>query len=307
MKRIKHFDEYSAAYKMAETLLDKFESTINESEDKKDYKSIQDEEISKLKSGVSGDIKLNFSLVSTFGAGIGALYPVVDSLLTKSSMQVDTRSVVLLTIAAVSMIVLEQMQHMSGRITASELEEYKKLEKETQAVLEELKMAGFPNAKTGTKNGGTDNTVLGMVVDAIKSIFKIFSSIHRKIKDSKFSKFIKMSGATVFGGLTDMLAYTGMLIPIMNGINAMIGLYNMDLQSFISNSTLLLSSIGLILAKHGVSYLANKLKNFFDMSDQEKKDLKQEIEEIETPLIKKVGEPSFLGKPDTDGNLIKGQ
>lgn len=306
MKRIKGFDEYSVAYKMAETLLDKFENTINESEDKKDYKSIQDEEISKLKSGVSGDIKLNFSLVSTFGAGIGALYPVVDNLLTKSGFQVDARSVVLLTIAAVSMIVLEQTKHMSDSITVSELEEYKKLEKETQAVLEELKMAGFPNAKTGTKNG-TDNTVLGMVVGAIKSIFKIFSSIYGKIKNSKFSKFIKMSGATVFGGLTDMLAYTGMLIPIMNGINAMIGLYNMDLQSFISNSTLLLSSIGLILAKHGISYLANKLKNFFDMSDQEKKDLKQEIEEIETPLIKKVGEPSFLGKSDADENLIKVQ
>ena len=304
MKRIKGFDEYSVTYKMAETLLDKFENTINESEDKKDYKSIQDEEISKLKSGVSGDIKLNFSLVTTFGAGIGALYPVVDNLLTKSGLQVDTRSVVLLTIAAVSMIVLEQIRHMSD--SEADREEYKKLEKETQAVLEELKMAGFPNAKTGTKSG-TDNSVLGMVVDSIKSIFKIFSSIYGKIKNSKFSKFIKMSGATVFGGLTDMLAYTGMLIPIMNGINAMIGLYNMNLQSFADNSALLLSSIGLILAKHGVSYLANKLKNFFDMSDQEKKDLKQEIEEIETPLIKKVGEPSFLGKPDADGNLIKGQ
>lgn len=304
MKRIKGFDEYSVTYKMAETLLDKFENTINESEDKKDYKSIQDEEISKLKSGVSGDIKLNFSLVTTFGAGIGALYPIVDNLLTKSGLQVDTRSVVLLTIAAVSMIVLEQIRHMSD--SKADREEYKKLEKETQAVLEELKMAGFPNAKTGTKSG-TDNSVLGMVVDSIKSIFKIFSSIYGKIKDSKFSKFIKMSGATVFGGLTDMLAYTGMLIPIMNGINAMIGLYNMNLQSFADNSALLLSSIGLILAKHGVSYLANKLKNFFDMSDQEKKDLKQEIEEIEMPLIKKVGEPSFLGKPDADGSLIKGQ
>lgn len=303
MKRIKGFDEYSVAYGMAETLLNKFENTINESDDKKDYKSIQDEEISKLKSGVSGDIKLNFSLVTTFGAGIGALYPIVDNLLTKSGLQVDTRSVVLLTIAAVSMIVLEYSRNMSDR---DENEEYKALEKETQAVLEELKMAGFPNAKTGTKSG-TDNTVLGMVVNAIKSIFEIFSSIYGKIKNSKFSKFIKMSGATVFGGLTDMLAYTGMLIPIMNGINAMIGLYNMDLQSFVANSALLLSSIGLILAKHGVSYLANRLKNFFDMSDQEKKDLKQEIEEIETPLIKKVGEPSFLGKPDADGSLIKGQ
>ena len=304
MKRIKGFDEYSVAYGMAETLLNKFENTINESDDKKDYKSIQDEEISKLKSGVSGDIKLNFSLVTTFGAGIGALYPIVDNLLTKSGLQVDTRSVVLLTIAAVSMIVLEQIRHMSD--SKADREEYKKLEKETQAVLEELKMAGFPNAKTGTKSG-TDNSVLGMVVDSIKSIFKIFSSIYGKIKNSKFSKFIKMSGATVFGGLTDMLAYTGMLIPIMNGINAMIGLYNMNLQSFADNSALLLSSIGLILAKHGVSYLANKLKNFFDMSDQEKKDLKQEIEEIEMPLIKKVGEPSFLGKPDADGSLIKGQ
>ena len=303
MKRIKGFDEYSVAYGMAETLLNKFENTINESDDKKDYKSIQDEEISKLKSGVSGDIKLNFSLVTTFGTGIGALYPIVDNLLTKSGLQVDTRSVVLLTIAAVSMIVLEYSRNMSDR---DENEEYKALEKETQAVLEELKMAGFPNAKTGTKSG-TDNTVLGMVVNAIKSIFEIFSSIYGKIKNSKFSKFIKMSGATVFGGLTDMLAYTGMLIPIMNGINAMIGLYNMDLQSFVANSALLLSSIGLILAKHGVSYLANRLKNFFDMSDQEKKDLKQEIEEIETPLIKKVGEPSFLGKPDADGSLIKGQ
>lgn len=281
MKKIKSFEKYNLSIEMAQDFLNSLDLPLNESDEKKDYKSIQDEELKKLKSGVSGDVKLNFGLVGTFGAGIGALYPMVEGLLSKSSYEIDTRSVVLLTIAAVYMIVLEENKH--ARV---EEEQIKQLEKETGAILEELKLAGFPNAKTGTKNG-TDNKILGKIVNALKSVKGIFNSLSSWF-ERQGSSFYKRAGATMLGGFADMLAYTGMLIPIMNGINALIGIYNMDLSSFAENALMLVSAIGIIIMKHGVAYLVGKFKNFLDLSDKQKKQLKSDLEEIETPLIKRI-------------------
>lgn len=291
MKNIKKFQEYNLSYEMTELLLNSFNLIINESEQEKDYKSVQDQEINKFKSGIKRDLSLNFKLVTTFGAGIGALYPLVDKLISGINPDIDTRTVVLLTIAAVSLIVLEEKKWEKE-------EDEQELIKETQIILEELKMAGFPNISNGTKRG-SDNSILSKVVDIIKSVRNIFFNIKKLIEDSKFSKFLKRSTIAVFGELTDMLAYTGILVPIMNGINYVIGIYNMDVNTFISNVATIISAITLIVTKHGISYLIGRLKDFFDLTEKEKAEIEKQISDIETPLIKKVS--------DIDGEMIKEQ
>lgn len=295
--RIKGFQEYSDKYKMGEIFLNSFESSVNESGDKKDYKSIQDEEISKLKSGIKGDIGLNFKLVATFGAGFGAIYPIVDKVLNNSNAEIDIRSVVLLTITAISMIVLEE-----GKWAKSDKDK-EELTKETQVILEELKMAGFPNVSTGTSKG-SDNSILSKVVNIIKGIKNIFINIKKNILNSKLKGFIRRSGIALVSGFTDMLSYISILIPISNGIGALVGMYNVNPSSFLSNITSLAVGIGIIISKHGISYLMNKLKNFLKLSGREKTQIEHDIEEIDSSIIKRIGSEMPTSH---EGELIKEQ
>ena len=78
-----------------------FDKILLES-DETNYKKVQKKVIS--------DLKLNTRLIATFGAGIGALYPIVENLmrnLSISSIQITPESITLLTIASVTISYLE--------------------------------------------------------------------------------------------------------------------------------------------------------------------------------------------------------
>lgn len=294
------FDEYTLGREMALEFFNNLDKTVNESVEKEEYKRIQDEEIEKFKSGVKGDIKLNFNLIGTFGAGIGALYPVVDSLISKTAPAMDTRTIVLLTIAAVYLIVLEEKAHSKK----DEGGNRKQMMAEMKAVLSELQLAGFPNANTGSKSG-PDSPILSKVVECLKATNKIFVILLKGIKNIGLVDtldFTIRAGASLRTGFIDMLAYTAMLVPVMNGINAIIGIYNMDLGVFLTNVSMFAAGIAALMAKHGISFLMNKLKDVLKLSSKDKERLKKEVEDIEVPLIKKVGDI------DGDGqDLIKEQ
>lgn len=297
---IRKFEDYSNCHEMAMKFLKNLEIVINESTEESEYKKIESDEIEKFKSGVKGDIKLNFNLIGTFGTGIGALYPIVDNLISKSSISIDTRSVVLLTIAAVYLIVLDEKKYLDK----TDVGNRKQIMAEAKIILSELQLAGFPNATTGSKNG-SDSSVLSKVVECLKAVKKIFFVLLRglyKIGLKDTLHFLFRGSGSVTSGFIDMITYTAMLVPVMNGINAIIGIYNMDINMFLSNLAIFSAAITSILMKNGINYLLDKLKNVLRLSDKEREKIKKEVEDIERPLIKKV---SDMG--DNDGDLIKEQ
>jgi hypothetical protein len=294
------FDEYNLGREMALDFFKNMDTAINESVNKEEYKKIQTEEIDKFKSGVKGDIKLNFNLIGTFGAGIGALYPIVDSLISKTAPAMDTRTVVLLTIAAVYLIVLEEKKHSKS----NEDGHRKQMLAEVKVILSELQLAGFPNANTGSKNG-SDSSVLSKVVECLKATKKIFFILIKGIKKIGLMdtlEFFMRGNAALRTGFIDMISYTAMLVPVMNGINAIIGIYNMDLETFLINLAMFSAGITALMVKHGIGFFMNKLKDVLKISNKDRERLKREVEDIEVPLIKKVGDI------DGDGHdLIKEQ
>ena len=130
---IKRFSDYNLQNEMADEFLKSFDKMIVESDGGSSYKKVAKKVIS--------DLKLNVSLVTTFGAGIGALYPVVDGLMKNMNMDsfnLNTESIVLLTLASVAITYLEEKKCKS-------IEEEEELTKDSKSMLEELKMRGFGN------------------------------------------------------------------------------------------------------------------------------------------------------------------
>ena len=256
------FREYSLQDSMVVDFLNSFDKMITES-DETSYKKIEKKVIS--------DLKLNTELVLTFGAGIGAFYPVVDKLMSNmsiDSIELTPDRIVLLTIAAFTIIYLEEKKCKSSK-------EEEILTKDSKSMLEELKMMGIGNG------------IVKKLIKGLKSITNIFSLIGKHL------------GAVV-GGFIDMFAYTSMLIPIMNGILYVIGKYDMNLDTLCDNFMGLAMGIGTVIAKHGIVEILNKIKTKFPINK------KKVIDEIETPIIQKFGDIKY-DSPDQDGDLIKEQ
>ena len=130
--KIQKFKEYSLQDSMANDFLNSFDKMIVESEETS-YKNIEKKVIS--------DLRLNAKLVLTFGAGIGAFYPIVDKLMKNmniDSIELTPDRIVLLTIAAVTIIFVEEKKFKSA-------EEEEILVKDSKSMLEELKMMGIGN------------------------------------------------------------------------------------------------------------------------------------------------------------------
>lgn len=260
---IKRFREFSENESMADDFINSFDKLIVES-DSINYKKIQDK--------LLNDLKLNINLVGTFGAGIGALYPIVSSLMRNmniNSLNITTESIVLMTISAFTIAYLEEKK-------VKDPKEEEELVKSSKSMLEELKMMGIGNG------------LVKKLIKAFKSIFNIFNLI------------FKHTGSVV-GGFIDMFSYASFLIPIMNGIGYIIGKYDLNLDTIIQNFTGLSMGVMTIIAKHGIVEILNKIKGKFPIN---KKGI---ISEIETPVIQKFS--TFDTKTDTspDLDLIKEQ
>src|ERR1022692_1209341 len=101
--KIQKYIEHSLYLDMCDHLFASIDSTIiNESDSNVNYREVEKK--------VLKDLKVNMSIVGTFGAGISALYPIVNSLVKNMELNIDLTldKVVLLTIAAFSIIYLEE-------------------------------------------------------------------------------------------------------------------------------------------------------------------------------------------------------
>jgi hypothetical protein len=228
----------------------------------------------RIEKKVISDLKLDMSLVLTFGAGIGALYPVVHKMMSNldlSSVELNLETVVLLTIASVTIVYLEEKKFKTPQ-------EEDRLTKDSKSMLEELRMRGIGDG------------LVKKVIKAIVSIKNIFSLLGKHI------------GAVV-GGVIDMFGYTAILIPVMNAILSIIGKYDMSVDAVIQNFFSLSMGIASRIAKHGLVELINKLKGF--ISNKKKEEI---IDELETPVIQKFGDMTYGdSESDQEGELIKEQ
>jgi hypothetical protein len=221
---------------------------------------------------VLSDLKLDMKLVLTFGAGIGALYPIVGEMMTNlgvSGVELNKETVVLLTIACVTIVFLEEKKAKSP-------EEEDKLTKDSKSMLEELRMRGIGDG------------IVKKVMKSIESIKNVFATIAKHV------------GAMV-GGVIDMFGYTAILIPVMNAILWIIGKYDMSVDAVIQNFFSLGVGISSRIAKHGLVELINKLKGI--ISNKTKEEI---IDELETPVIQRFSDIRDKDS-EQEGDLIKEQ
>lgn len=226
----------------------------------------------RIEKKVLSDLKLDTKLVFTFGAGIGALYPVVQKMmqnLSLSGVEVTQETSVLLTIACVTIVFLEEKKYKTP-------EEEEKLTKDSKSMLEELRMRGIGDG------------IVKKVMKSIESIKNVFSVVAKHL------------GAMV-GGVIDMFGYTAILIPIMNAILWIIGKYDMSVDAVIQNFFSLGVGIASRIAKHGLVELINKLKGFIS-----KKTKDEIIDELETPVIQRFSDIRDKDS-EQEGDLIKEQ
>jgi hypothetical protein len=259
--KITKFQQYSLQDSMVSDFINSFDGLITES-DESEYKKIQKRVLS--------DLRLNGNLSLTFGAGIQALYPVVNKLMTNmkiSSIEVTADKVILLTICAFTIVYLEEKKFKDGK-------EENILTKDYKSMLEELKMKGIGNG------------IVRKVVKLFNLITDIFNLIGKHLN-------------SVVKGFVDMFAYTAILIPIMNGIFYIVGKYNLNVDTFLENFAALTMGVGTLIAKNGIISIIDKLKDKISPKDKE-----EIVDEIDTTVIKKVSD--FTLKPE-DGEMINEQ
>jgi len=263
--KVQRFSEYEFEIEAAQLFLNSFDNMVNESDES---------HLKKIMRKVISDLKLNTSLVFTFGAGIGACYPVVQSLMQNmgvDSFVLSEESILLLTITALTILYLEEKKCKS-------IDEEERLTKDAKSMLEELKMKGIGNG------------IVKKVIASLKSIKNIFNVIGKHI-------------GAVIGGVVDMFAYTSLLIPIMNGILAIIKKYDLNLETLTQNLIGLAAGIGTIIAKHGIVEILKRIKDKFNI----KVDQKEIIDDLETPSIQKFSTFGDAEKEEQPGDLIKEQ
>ncbi len=226
----------------------------------------------RIEKKVLSDLKLDAKLVFTFGAGIGALYPVVQNMmqnLSLSGVEMTQETTVLLTIACITIVFLEEKKYKTP-------EEEEKLTKDSKSMLEELRMRGIGDG------------IVKKVMKSIESIKNVFAVVAKHL------------GAMV-GGVIDMFGYTAILIPIMNAILWVIGKYDMSVDAVIQNFFSLGAGIASRIAKHGLVELINKLKGI--ISNKTKEEI---IDELETPVIQRFSDIRDK-ESEQEGDLIKEQ
>lgn len=261
MVKIYKLKEYKKIDQMTEDFIKSFDKVINENKSEKDNSKDKNKIVKKI----VNDLKLNFNLIGIFGAGIGAFYPIVNSLLSNMSIEITDEVIVLSTICALTIIYLEYCKSS---------EEREKVTSDSKTLLEELKLRGVGNG------------VIKKLIAAFESIKNIFSIISK-------------SAGKVISGFVDMFSYTSILVPVMNAIYATIDKYDMNLENIVANFTGLAVGVATVSGKHIMTEIIDKIKSKVPV----KKD--KIIDEIETPKIQKFGDKTFGNEKDNQTEIIK--
>jgi hypothetical protein len=237
MSIIMKYGEYVQLDEMSNYFLNlMFNSNINESKVSDEFNFISKK--------LSNDIKFNFGLIMRFGTGIKLMIPTISNLIEKSNLEIEMNqeNLVLLTITVIAIAYLEETSNKTGEdFNQKGISEVTK--KDTQTMLEELKMRGIGQG------------IVKKLVSAVTAIGEFFKTI---FKGTPY----------VINGLMDMFGYTALLIPCMNAISSFIGKYDLTIESLSLNLLSLGIGIASILAKNGVNWLVNNLKNSLNLKNR---------------------------------------
>ena len=244
--KVLNFEKYQLAEDLSNFIAN---PTINESDNK-------DSQINGILKKLSQDLKFNYGLVFTFGVGVRVMYPIVEGLITNGSLKVEPtmENIVLVSIAALTITYLEESKNKAGdaEVPCNCKNKSKDCEKcggtgmiksivtkqDARTILEELKLRGIGNG----------------IVRKMVECFKFLGSVLKSLfKNTPY----------VVNGLIDMLAYTSVLIPAMNGISAIVGKYDLNIDTLIGNSAAIALGISTFLTKYGFDWLVKKFKNKF--------------------------------------------
>ena len=237
-------------YQMAEDLANFIANPIiNESDDK-------DTQIDSILKKLSNDLRFNYGLVFTFGVGVRAMYPIVEGLIKNGVLKVEPtmENIVLVSIAALTITYLEESKNKVGdpevpcdcKIKSKDCKNcggtgmIKSVvtKQDARTILEELKLRGIGNG----------------IIKKMAECFKFLGNILKDLfKNTPY----------IVNGLIDMLGYTSILIPAMNGISAIIGKYDITMDTLIGNTSAIVLGISIFLSKYGFDWLVNKFKNKF--------------------------------------------
>lgn len=207
---------------------------------------------------IGKDLSLNLSIILTFSTGIGAFIPIVSKLMDNmsiSSFEITTENTILLIITALTIIYIEE-KNSDGDLKST-----------AKSLLEELRLRG-----TG------DGTVK-KIIEVLKGTKKTFNI---------FGKYL---GKSVYG-VVDMFLYTSLMIPVINGISAIIGTYDLTIDSLLQNLFSLGVGMTTLIARNIIVEVIKRLKKSNRKIDSDKilKDFKPIENNIESDNILKFSE-----------------
>jgi hypothetical protein len=244
--RVLNFEKYQLAEDLSNFIANPI---INESDNK-------DSQIDGVLKKLSKDLKFNYGLVFTFGVGVRVMYPVVEGLITNGTLNIEPtmENIVLVCIASLTITYLEESKNKSGDSEVpcdckSKIQDCEVCggtgitksivnKKDARTILEELKLRGIGNG------------IIKKMVECFKFLGSMFKTLFRNTP-------------YVVNGLIDMLAYTSILIPAMNGVSAIVGKYDLTIDTLIGNASAISLGISTFLTKYGFDWLVKKFKNKF--------------------------------------------
>ena len=246
--RVLNFEKYQIAEDFCESIAN---PKINE--------SLENSEVMSILKKLSQDLKFNYGLVFTFGVGVRVMYPIVEELIKNGNFKVEAtkENIVLVCIAALTITYLEESKNKSGDEQIPCDCETKKTDceicdgtgmvksivkkRDARTILEELKLRGIGNG------------IIKKLVECFKFLGNILKTF---FKNTPY----------VINGLIDMLAYTAILVPAMNGISAIVGKYDLTVDTLMGNAASLILGISAFLSNYVFDWLVKKFKNVDDKS-----------------------------------------
>lgn len=247
MSKILKYKDYSLSEERALELIQNIcKPQMNESKSWSNFKSIS--------SKLSKDLKFNFGLVVTFGAGIKVMLPVINKFIQNGTFnfEFNEENLILLTITVVSIFYLEETANKAGDEVNVDGEKSVVTKRDAQTMLEELKMRGIGQG------------IVKKFVSALSAI-------------SKFFKMLFRGTPYVVNGLLDMFGYTALMVPCMNALSAFIGKYDLTIETISANLLSLGVGVGALLAKQGVSWLVKNISRGLGIKNLGK-DLEKPVE-----------------------------
>lgn len=269
MKKVFKYQQFSDSLSLAEEFIDVIlNPRINE--------SVEPDEkvIHKILKGLANDLKFNYGLVFTFGAGIKSLYPTVENLIKNGNLKIDLtpENIVLLSFATLAIVFLEEKKNKGyDEMICPDCEGEGLSQKDCELCDNQgCEVCEGPCKKCG----GEGKIKVDINKQEIKTLLEelklkgIGNGIVKKLTKcvqaiGNIAKLLYKNTPYIITGFLDMIGYASILVPTMNAISFLVSNYNLDMDSLTGNFLSLGLGISSFIAKNGFMYIVDRLKKKF--------------------------------------------